>query len=51
MAEDKPKSGAQAREAGTKQAEETLRQGADQLRSQMGNMQDVAGMSAKVPRN
>jgi hypothetical protein len=51
MADDKSKSSAtprEAREAGTKQAEETLREGADQLRSQMGKAGDVAGMSAKV---
>ena len=48
MADDKSKSGATAREAGTRQAEEAIRQGADQLRNQMGNMQDMAGMSAKV---
>jgi hypothetical protein len=51
MADDKSKSGAtprEAREAGTKQAEETLREGADQLRSQMGKAGDVAGMSAQV---
>jgi hypothetical protein len=48
MADDRTKSGATPREAGTKQAEEALREGADQLRNQMGNMQDMAGMSAKV---
>ncbi len=48
MAEDKTKSGATTRDARHKQAEEALRQGADQLRNQMGKMGDMAGMSAKV---
>ena len=51
MAEDKNKRTTTARdasEAGAKQAGEALREGADQLRNQMGNMQDMAGMSAKV---
>ena len=49
MADEKPKSSARtAQEAGTRQAEDALRQGADQLRNQMGNMADMAGMSAKV---
>ncbi|WP_158046099.1 phasin family protein [Skermanella pratensis] len=48
MADDKSNTGAAATGRGTQQAENTLRQGADQLRNQMGNMADVAGMSAKV---
>ena len=48
MADEKSGSGAKARDASTKQAEESLREGADQLRNQMGKMGDVAGMSAKV---
>jgi len=45
MAEEKSKSGATTRTPSTKQAEETPRQGADQLRNQMS---DAAEMSAKV---
>jgi len=46
MAEEKSKSGpTTTRPAAAGQAEENLRQGADQLRNQMT---DVAGMSAKV---
>ncbi|QQP91479.1 phasin family protein [Skermanella sp. TT6] len=48
MADDKGNTGAAATGRGTQQAENALRQGADQLRNQMGNMADVAGMSAKV---
>ena len=48
MADEKSKSDATTRAPGTRQAEEAIREGADQLRNQMGNMQDVAGMSAKV---
>ncbi|EWY39899.1 hypothetical protein N825_04325 [Skermanella stibiiresistens SB22] len=48
MADDKNKGGSAAGGKAPRQAEEALREGADQLRNQMGNMADMAGMSAKV---
>jgi hypothetical protein len=48
MADEKSKGGEAARTPGTRQAEDTIREGADQLRSQMGKMGDMAGMSAQV---
>ena len=48
MADDKNKSGGATQAPGTRKAEEAIREGADQLRNQMGKMGDAAEMSAKV---